>query len=185
MKKILILIVLLFSISVQSQTYIKINGLTALVGIPNVGIETSIGEKTTFSFDIMGSFWDSFDGKKPMKFYTFTPEIRYHFKEKYNGFYVGAHAGPDIYELQKWNYWESNRYEKGFGYRLGATLGYNIKINDKLLLDVFVGGGNHQGFYKGYYNDGTPGRYEDVKNWNKSGEWLIYRGGVMLSYKLN
>jgi hypothetical protein len=37
-----------------------------------------------------------------------TPEVRYHFKEKYNGFYVGGHAGPDIYEIQKWNYWDSN-----------------------------------------------------------------------------
>ncbi len=39
----------------------------------------------------MASFWESFNGHNPMKFYTFTPEIRYHFKEKYDGFYVGAH----------------------------------------------------------------------------------------------
>ena len=93
--------------------------------------------------------------------------------------------GPDIYEIQKWNYWDSNRYEHGFGYRMGVTIGYNIKINDKFLLDIFAGGGWHQGFYHGYYNDGTPGRYEKAENWNKSGEWLPYRGGVMLSYKLN
>jgi hypothetical protein len=51
-------------------------------------------------------------------------------------------------------------------------------------LDIFAGGGWHQGFYHGYYNDGTPGRYEKAPNWNKSGEWLPYRGGVMISYKL-
>lgn len=185
MRKILITILFIFSVSVQGQTYIKFNALTALALVPNVGAETSIGEKTTFSFDIMASFWESFNNNKPMKFYTFTPEIRYHFKEKYNGFYAGFHSGFDTYELQKWGYWETNQYEKGMGYRLGATIGYNIKLNDKFLLDIFAGGGWHQGFYKGYYNDGTPGRYEIAKHWNRSGEWLPYRGGVMLSYKLN
>lgn len=185
MKKIFLLALIFFSIQSQSQTFIKFNGATALFAIPNVGVETSIGEKTTFSVDVMASFWKSFNGHSPMEFYTLTPEIRYHFKEKYNGFYIGGHVGPDIYRIQKWTYWESNYYEHGFGYRLGATVGYNIKLSDKFLLDVFVGGGWHQGFYHGYYNDGTPGRYEKAENWNKSGEWLPYRGGVMLSYKLN
>jgi hypothetical protein len=184
MKKIPALFVLLFCIQLQSQTFVKFNGATALLAIPNVGIETSIGEKMTFSADVMASFWESFNGHNPMKFITVTPEIRYHFKEKYNGFYVGGHIGADKYELQKWNYWNSNHYEDGFGYRLGATVGYNLKLNDKFLLDFFVGGGWHQGFYHGYYNDGTPGRYEKAVHWNKSGEWLPYRGGVMISYKL-
>ncbi|SHG25198.1 DUF3575 domain-containing protein [Flavobacterium defluvii] len=185
MKKLFAFIILFLSIQLQSQTFIKFNGATALVGIPNVGVETSIGEKTTFSFDVMASFWKSFNGNNPMEFYTFTPEVRYHFKEKYNGFYIGGHIGPDFYQLQKWNYWDTNKYEHGFGYRIGVTVGYNIKLNDKFLLDIFAGGGWHQGFYHGYYNDGTPGRYETAEHWNKSGEWLPYRGGVMISYKLN
>lgn len=184
MKKIPALFVLLFCLQLQSQTFVKFNGATALLAIPNVGIETSIGEKTTFSVDVMASFWESFNGNNPMKFVTVTPEVRYHFKEKYNGFYVGAHIGADKYELQKWNYWDTNKYEDGFGYRLGATIGYNLKLSDKFLLDFFVGGGWHQGFYHGYYNDGTPGRYDKAPNYNKSGEWLPYRGGVMISYKL-
>lgn len=186
MKKILFIIVFIFSINAQSQTYVKLNAITAVVLVPNIGIETGIGDKTTFSFDIMASFWNSFDGKKPMKFATYTPEIRYHFKEKYNGFYTGVHAGFDTYELQKWNYWKYNPtwYEKGMGYRIGASIGYNTKLNDKFLLDIFLRGGWHQGYYKGHYNDGTPGSYENVKNWNKSGEWLPYGGGVMISYKI-
>lgn len=184
MKKFLILLVLFFSIQSQSQTFIKFNAATAIIAIPNIGIETSIGEKMTFSVDVMASFWESFDGHHPMKFYTLTPEVRYHFKEKYDGFYVGAHAGPDIYDLQKWDHWKFNQYEHGFGYRLGITVGYNIKLSDKFLLDIYARGGWHQGFYKGYYNDETPGRYEKAVDWNKSGEWLPYGGGVMISYKL-
>jgi hypothetical protein len=184
-KKFTIIVLILFINTIQSQTYIKFNAFTAAALVPNIGAETSITEKTTFNFDIMASFWESFDGKKPMKFYTFTPELRYHFKEKYNGLYAGGHVGFDTYELQKWGYWNSNRYETGIGYYIGATVGYNKKLSDKFILDFFVRAGWHQGFYKGHYNDGTPGSYENVKNWNKSGEWIPYGGGIMISYKLN
>lgn len=184
MKKLFLFSFLLISICSQSQTYIKGNAVTALALVPNVGIETSIGEKTTFQVDAMASFWKSF-GKQRMEFYILNAEIRYHLNKKYNGFYVGGNTGVDRYKIQKWNYWDTNLYEDGFGYRFGATIGYEKKINDRFMLDFFIGGGWHQGFYHGYYTDGTPGRYETAENWNKSGEWLPYRGGVMISYRLN
>jgi hypothetical protein len=183
MKKKLLILALLFSIYSQSQTYVKANALTTLLAIPSVGIETSIGKKATFQFDILASPWKSVDGK-PRQFYTFTPEYRYHFKEKYNGFYAGAHIGASIFNFQKWNYLNTDKYEKGVGYFIGSTIGYEVKINDKFMLDCFLGGGWHQGFYKGYYI-GTNERYESAQKYNKSGEWIPYRGGVMVSYKLN
>ena len=183
MKKLLILTIILFSIHSQSQTYVKVNALSTLLTIPNVGIETSIGKKSTFQFDITASFWKSLNGK-PMQFYIFVPEYRYHFHEKYNGFYVGAHIGATVFNFQKWNYLNTDKYEKGIGYLMGATIGYQKKINDRFLLDCFLGGGNQQGFYKGYYI-GTDTRYETAEHYNKSGEWLPYRGGVMVSYRLN
>jgi Protein of unknown function (DUF3575) len=183
MKKYLIVFVLLFSIYSQSQTYVKLNPLTTLLSIPNVGIETSLGKKTTFQVDITGTYWQSVNGK-PFKFLIFIPEYRYHFHEKYDGFYVGGHIGGTVFSFQKWNYLNTDKYENGFGYVMGVTVGYEKKINDRFMLDVFVGGGNSQGFYHGY--DVTTGqRYENVTNWNKSGEWLPYRGGVMVSYRLN
>ena len=52
------------------------------------------------------------------------------------------------------------------------------------MLEVFIGGGSQQAFYKGY--DAITGqRKEKAKNYNKSGEWLPYRGGIMICYKLN
>ncbi|KDN54063.1 DUF3575 domain-containing protein [Flavobacterium seoulense] len=185
MKKAILFSLLVFiSLVSRAQTYIKINGLSALVAVPQLGIETSIGAKSTFSIDGFASFWKSFDGK-PMQALMITPEYRYHFHEKFNGFYTGFHFGGDVYKIQKWNYWGTNHYEKGLGYHIGATIGYQKRLSDKFVLDAFIGGGWHQGFYKGYYLDGTPGRYESVKNFNKSGEWLPYRGGIMISYKLN
>jgi hypothetical protein len=183
MKKLLVIAILFFSIHSQSQTYVKVNAFTTLLTLPNVGIETSIGKKSTFQFDILASPWKSIKGN-PEEFYIFIPEYRYHFHEKYNGFYVGAHIGATVFNFQKWNYLNTGKYEKGFGYVMGVTIGYQTKINDKFVLDCFLGGGNQQGFYKGYYV-GTTERYETAKHYNKSGEWLPYRGGVMISYKLN
>lgn len=183
MKKIIISIFLFTISSLHSQTYIKGNLLTSLVLVPNVGIETSIGEKSTFHFDFTGSFWKSINGK-PTQFYIFIPEYRYHFKKKYGGLYIGGHIGGTIFNFQKWSNLDTNLYEKGLGYLIGATLGYQKKINKKFNIDFFLGGGNHQGFYKGYHI-GSKERYDSAKDFNKSGEWLPYRGGIMVSYRLN
>lgn len=182
MKK-LLFIVLLFSIQTQSQTYIKANAFTTLLTIPNLGLETSIGKNSTLQFDVLASPWKSVNGK-PRQFYTFTSEYRYHFKENYDGFYVGANVGVSRFNFQKWNYLNTDMYEKGFGYFMGATIGYQVKLNEKFMLDCFLGGGWHQGFYKGY-KISTGERYEKAQHYNKSGEWFPYRGGVMVSYKLN
>jgi hypothetical protein len=55
-----------------------------------------------------------------------------------------------VFNFQKWNYLNTDNYERGFGYVMGATIVISNKINDKFMLDLFFGGGNQQGFYKGY-----------------------------------
>lgn len=178
----IVFLFLLCTSNSQSQTYVKGNVATALLLIPNFGIETSISEKATFQVDLIASFWTI--DSRPEKFLIFIPEYRYHFKEKYKGFYLGAHIGCTIFKVSKWDHFEANQFEKGFGALAGATIGYQIKISNKILMDLYLGGGNHQGFYKGY--EGKTGeRYDHAKDFNKSGEWIIYRGGVMLSYNIN
>lgn len=182
MKKLIYCTLLLISTFAQAQTYLKANAITTLLTVPNVGIETSIGKKSTFQFDITASMWKSINGN-PAQFYMFVPEYRYHFKEKFNGFYAGVHVGGTVYNFQKWNYWKTDNYEKGVGYMAGATIGYQKKIKERFVMDFFLGGGNHQGFYKGYLVS-TGERVDEAKKYNKSGEWLPYRGGIMLSYRL-
>ena len=174
---------LFFQCFTFAQTYGKVNALSTLLTVPSIGIETSIGAKSTFQFDITASFWKSINGK-PFEFYIFIPEYRYHFQEKHNGFYIGGHVGATIFNFQKWNYLNTNSYQKGFGYVVGATIGYQKKINEKVVLDCFLGGGSSQGFYKGYYLD-TNIRYDKASQWNKSGELIPYRLGFMVSYRLN
>lgn len=184
MKKIFVFTFLLISTFSQSQTYIKGNAVTALALIPNIGIETSIGKNSTFQFDALASFWSSIDGK-PYEFYTFIAEYRYHFHEKYNGFYVGGNVGFDIFNVTKWNYYEYGVHQEGVGYLIGATIGYEKKLSDRFMLDIFFGGGNHQGFYHSYYIEtGERWELDNATGKNKSGEWIPYRGGVMISYRL-
>jgi Protein of unknown function (DUF3575) len=171
----------LATLSSVGQTYIKANGLTSLVLVPNIGFETKVGEKLTFQTDILVSFWESVNGK-PLKIVMITPEIRYHFKEINNGFYAGGHIGFGLFKLQKWNYTGGGIIQEGFNYYIGGTVGYEKKIADRWMLDFYLGAGSVQSFYKAYDN-GI--RTDGADNYNKSGEFLPYRGGVMISYKLN
>lgn len=181
-KKILFFLLLVSALT-QAQTYIKTNAVTAFLLIPSVGIETPIGKKFTFQADVTASFWKSVNNA-PLQFVIVIPEVRYHFKENTNGFYVGAHLGGSIFKLQKWDYTDTPYYQEGLNYLMGATIGYQFKISEKIALDIFAGGGSQQAFYKGY-DAITHERVEHAQKYNKSGEWLPYRGGIMLCYKIN
>lgn len=181
MKKYTFLLLLLAS-SLYSQTYFKFNAPTTLLGAPQIGVETSLSKHLTFQADVLGTYWESLNNA-PLKTVMAFTEVRYNFNENYKGFYVGGHIGGSKYELQKWTYINSDVFQKGYSIFFGVSIGYKIKINDKWMIDMFMGGGNQQASYKGYYL-GTNERYEDARNYNKSGEWLPYRGGIMFSYRL-
>ena len=46
-----------------AQTEVKFNLATAAVLVPNIGIEIKTTELKSIQLDVLGSFWDSFDGK--------------------------------------------------------------------------------------------------------------------------
>ncbi|GAB1855550.1 DUF3575 domain-containing protein [Flavobacteriaceae bacterium MHTCC 0001] len=173
-------ILVLFALNLSSQTSIKVN-ITTLVAVPNIGAEFHLGEHTAFQFDIMASFW-TIDGV-PYKFGVAFPEFRYYTKEAGYGFYFGAHIGGGIFKLQKWNQAVVNSYQEGFTILFGATLGYQFKLSERFNLELFLGGGSQQAQYKGYSLE-TGERGDGAVGYNKSGEFLPYRGGLMLVYKL-
>lgn len=181
MKKSFLLVLLLVVTTSFSQTYIKFNAPTTLLGAPQIGVETSLGKKITFEGDILGTYWESFNNA-PLKMVMVFAEARYHFNGNYNGPYVGGHVGGGAFQFQKWNYINSDKYQTGEALFFGISIGYEIKINDKWMIDMFIGGGNQQAHYVGRHLS-TGERYEH-SGYNKSGEWLPYRGGVMFSYKL-
>ena len=181
MKTFSLFLLLLLPFSVQCQTTVKAN-VSTLLGYPQIGLETTLGKKTTFQIDALASLWKSLNGG-PSEIYMVVPEFRYYPKKALQGFYLGVHIGGSKYKFQKWNYLNTDFYQQGYNILYGGTFGYQVSITDRISLDAFIGGGSQQAFYKGY-SISTGERYEKVKNYNKSGEFLPYRAGLMIVYKI-
>lgn len=181
----------------EKSVYVKGNALFIPIGIVNFALEHQISKKITVQGDVFVSPWKSFDGHE-LQYYSVSAEGRYYFNEAFRHFYVGANIATSAFTLQKWNYWpdepyyndygevftSSNLYQKGYSLIIGVTLGYQFKVSDRWNIDLYGTLGTSQDFYKGY--DRTTGERYDRKDnkFNRSGEILPYRGGVMISYKL-
>lgn len=182
----------------SGKIYIKGNALLLPVGIINAGAEFQLRKKITLQGDFLISPWKSFYGN-PLQIYMAGLEGRYYFKEAFHHWYIGGNISAARYKIQKWNYrgegnyqftpdspvyQSKDLYQKGYAFLLGATVGYQFQLRDRWNMDVYVGAGSSQGFYKGYHKK-TGVRYdEDGGRWNKSGEFIPYRGGIMISYKI-
>lgn len=180
MRRLFLLITILFiSYSANGQTYLKANTVYYVVGIPNLSVETKLAERWTFNGEILYSPWKSITGNR-FEFGQLIPEVRYYFDESFKGIYVGGYASFHLFNMTKWNYWNKGKYQKGWGYSFGATIGYNVQINKRWNLDVYMGAGWQNSQYRGY--DSRTG--EMYINWNGSGEWLPYRLGITFAYRL-
>ncbi len=166
--------------------YLKGNALLAPVLIFNVGAEYQLSQRQTLQVDALVSPWKSFRGNH-MQVYMGHVEGRHYFRSAFDGLYVGVNAGFGLFDLTKWNYLGTDKFQRGFNFMFGASLGYQWQLNEKWNLDAFLGGGTSQGLYHGYEQVPPDSwiRYDEAEKWNKSGEWLPYRGGLMVSYKLN
>lgn len=175
---------------------IKGNALFLPVGMLNVGVEYQLRDKITMQNDLFISPWKSFAGHEA-QYYSTSVEGRYYFNEAFRKFFLGANFSVAKFTLQKWNYWNdnvsvnengdtfisSNLYQKGHSFLLGITAGYNFTLSERWNLELYATAGTSQDFYKGY--DRMSGkRYDTAEGYNKSGEVLPYRGGLMLSYKI-
>lgn len=176
--------------------YVKANAVFLPIGVLNAGLEYQLNKKYTLQGDIFISPWKSFAGHE-LQYYSTSVEGRYYFNEAYKHWYIGANLAVASYVLQKWNYWNVTEYtdhnnetftnvhlyQKGYSMMLGITAGYQFQLSDRWNLDVYATIGTSQSFYKGY--DRTTGRRYDAANgFNKSGEMMPYRGGLMISYKI-
>ncbi len=180
------------------KLYVKANAPFLAVGMLNAGVEYQVNKHWTLQSEVFISPWKSFMGKYAL-LCMLGFEGRYYFKESFKHFYVGANFSMAAYKLQKYDYWGDQLststylgqdypsnwyYQTGFAFFGGATLGYQWQINDHWNIDLFLRGGHVEGFYNGYVK-GLNIRYEnDGRDWNRSGEWIPYGGGLMIAYKL-
>jgi hypothetical protein len=180
----------------ENSLRLKGNALFIPIGIINAGLEYQLNSKYTLQGDVLISPWKSFAGHE-LQYYSASVEGRYYFKEAFNGWYVGANVAASSFIFQKWNYWSdapyindnnevfttSNLYQKGYSILFGITAGYQFRLSDRLNMDIYGTVGSSQDFYKGYDRE-TGKRYDVAEGYNRSGEIIPYRGGVMISYKL-
>lgn len=190
MKSLFSIILLSLSSTFFSQDhslYVKANALTLPVAVLNAGFEYQLSSKYTLEADGFISPWKSFAGKHA-QIYMAHLEGRYYFKEAFKHWYVGLNGGFGVFDITKYNYFNTNKYQRGFNFMFGAVAGYQFQWRKNWNVDVFLRGGSSQGFYHGYALEGDPPslfRYEKHSGkWNKSGEWIPYGGGIMISYKL-
>jgi len=182
----------------EKKSYVKGNALLIPVGIINAGVEYQLSRHFTLQGDIMISPWKSFAGHE-LQYYSLSAESRYYFKEAFKGWFLGANIGASSFVLQKWNYWNdrsypsqngdntiftnSNLYQKGYSFLLGVSAGYQFRLAENWNMELYGTVGTSQDLYKGY-DRVTGKRYDEAKGYNKSGEILPYRGGVMISYRI-
>ena len=207
MKKILLIFALSFASlgnaqhkdTLQKKLFVKANALFLPVGVLNAGLEYQLNNKMTVQGDIFISPWKSFAGKYA-QVYMAGLDGRYYFKEAFKHWYVGANISFSRFIVQKYNYWSDNDYQytpespvyktsdlyqNGFSVLIGATVGYQFELAKNWNMDLYLGGGTAQSYYKGFHK--TLGvRYDTDPDriYNQSGEWIPYRGGIMISYRI-
>ena len=183
----------------NSKVEIKFNLTSALLLVPNIGIEVQLSEKLGYQLDTSASFYDNIEGS-PFHTTQIFNELRYYPKLKegknQRSLFIGTHVGYGMFTLKIPKFItsivdtelkEEGSYQSGRNTYYGITIGKKIPLkNNKLNLEIFVGGGTSQSNYK-YYNklgNRVYGNPDIEKDFNQSGEELIYRGGVMLTFKI-
>ena len=198
-KKTTTLLFLLILTFVEAQTELKFNLASALILTPNIGIEVQLSEKFGYQLDTSATFFDNVEGS-PFQTTQIFNELRYYpkLKEGKNerSFFIGPHVGYGMFTLRIPKFItsivdtelkEEGSYQSGRNAYYGITIGKKIPLKNKNFnLEIFIGGGSSQSNYK-YYNKEGNRIYENPdleKDFNQSGEELVYKGGVMLTYKL-
>lgn len=170
----------------KRPVYLKANALFLPLGIVNAGAEFGLSKNTTLQADVFISPWKSLFGNHA-QVYMAHLEGRYYFDESFRKWYIGLNVGSGVFDLTKWNYFGTENYQRGFTFMGGATVGYQFQWKENWNIDLFLGGGTVQSFYHGYARQTDPPgfyRYDGAAGWNKSGELIPYRGGLLISYKL-
>ena len=182
-----------------AQTELKFNLASALILTPNIGIEVQLSKKFGYQLDTSATFFDNIEGS-PFQTTQIFNELRYYpkLKEGKNerSFFIGPHVGYGMFTLRIPKFItsivdtelkEEGSYQSGRNAYYGITIGKKIPLKNKNFnLEVFIGGGSSQSNYK-YYNKEGNRIFENLdieKDFNQSGEELVYKGGIMLTYKL-
>ena len=179
------------------QLEAKANVLTSLGLITNVGIEIQTGQKNSLQLDVLASFWNKLNNSKtPLHINQTFLEYRFYKKNDLSGLFIGPHIGYGMFTLKKPNFaiiydpyggsnYDNNTYQSGRVAFYGLTIGYKKRLSYRISLEAFIGGGYSMANYKAYTEDVRSDIRDNWRTFNRSGEFVAYRGGLMINYNFN
>ena len=185
---------LFFVLELYPQLEAKANVLTSLGLIPNVGIETQTGEKNSIQLDVLASFWNKLENSKtPLHINQTFLEYRFYKRNDLSGLFIGPHIGYGMFTLKKPSFaviydtygggsYDNDTYQSGRVAFYGLTFGYKKRLSQRISLEAFIGAGYSMANYKAYQEDNRVDIRDNWRTFNRSGEFVAYRGGVMLNY---
>lgn len=192
--KIKVVILSLISLFVMSVSYaqvadVKVNVAAGAIAIFNPSIELGFGESSAITMDYVGAFAkEDFMGTgypfmTSMGFFGYRHYLK---KGSHSGFFAGADFGLYVFRMNK-NLAplvvndHDDQYDVGYGYIAGATLGYKYLFgkSKRWGAEASFSYGWQHAQHEGYTPDGI--RLFDL---NASAEWLPYKAGIYLSYRL-
>lgn len=129
-----------------SSYALKTNLLLWGFATPNLAIEKCISKNVSVEL-LLGIKKVNSEYESRSFSYIIQPEIRYWISNCFNGFYVGYHfyysnygAGDIIFPFQRTGYPHDDFYE-GYLYGMGASVGYQKRINKHLAVEGVIGTG--------------------------------------------
>ena len=190
-----------------SQTDVKINLLTAPFLIPNFAFEIPTSKNQSVQLDVLGSFWNEFSLFNDEHFLinqTFL-EYRWYQNELNQGWFIGPNIGYGMFTLKKPDWAEirefprtstillsehitsNDKYNTGRTFYYGLSFGIKKELSSNWFLEFFIGAGLTHSWYKGFegLNRTDLNNETEYRRFNKSNEWLFYKGGLMLVYRIS
>ena len=183
-----------FALNLYPQLEAKANVLTSLVLIPNVGLEIQTGEKNSLQLDVLASFWNKLNNSKtPLHINQTFLEYRFYKRNDLSGLFIGPHIGYGMFTLKKPSFaviydtyggenYDNDTYQSGRVAFYGLTIGYKKRLSQRISLEAFIGGGYSMANYKAYREDVRTDIRDNWRTFNRSGEFVAYRGGLMINY---
>ncbi len=168
---------------------LKLNVASLAVSIVNPSLELPVGSRNSLTWDYVGAYAEeSFMGTDyPFMFSMNTWGYRRYSDEQGSrmGFFYGAEFTVNQYRMNKnivplvANDHATDSYDMGHGIIIGFTAGYKYPLTERLNLEASLAAGWQHSRHEGYNADGVR-----TFDFNVTAEWLPYRAGLSLCYRL-
>ena len=157
---------------------VKTNLLELAAGVANIGIEFRLSKHLSLDLPFTYSPYTISQNYR-LRVLVLRPELRYWFRESFNGHFIGLHATGWIYNV---SFNSSTRYQSNrMAYGAGVSYGCVLALSTKWCVEFNIGAGYMNTAYDCYRNVHNGTRYDScTKNY-----WGITKASVGIVYLIN